>query len=436
MRCLHLLIAFAFGLAIALPAPADSSVPPNQRWAQWRGPSGQGYIEDTRVPLTWSGTENLLWKTALPGTGNSTPAVSGDRLFLTASSPKGDERHVLCIRTNGEILWKQTAARGVEPSKTHKMNGYASPSCATDGTHVYAFFGTPGLFCYDFDGKLIWKQSFGIFTADTGWGTSASPIVVDDLVIQNCDNSGAAALPKGNKPEEAAAQVLIAFDKNTGTKVWQAERNQGKGWSTPVLIPMPNGRVDLVLNGPNGVWAYDPKNGKELWHCERHKGDVKALFGEAMPVFDREKLVMLSGRPGPMMAVRLGGSADVTRTHVLWDVPRKTPRDVGSPILWKDLVYIGDKQGGISCYDAKTGTQVYHERAGSECFSASPVAVQGKLLFLNEDGATFVVEPGRQYKLAGKNTLGDGTDFRASPVVVDGRLYLRSQSHLYCIGNK
>jgi outer membrane protein assembly factor BamB len=299
---------------------------------------------------------------------------------------------------------------------------------------VYAFFGTPGLFCYDVDGKLAWKHDFGVMTTDTGWGLSASPVLFEDLVIQNCDNSGVAGLGKGVPAGNVAAQALIALDKKTGREVWRAERNQGKSFSTPLLLPMPGGRVDLVLNGPFGVWGYDPRTGKEIWHCDRHRGDGKALFGEAMPVFDREKMVVMSGRPGPMIAVRLGGTGDVTKTHILWDVVRKTPRDVGSPILWKDLLYVGDRDGNLTCHDATNGAVIYRERAGKKCFSASPIAVQDKLLFLTEDGTTVVVEPGRQFKVVARNTLADPTEFRASPVVVDGRLYLRSQSTLYCIG--
>jgi outer membrane protein assembly factor BamB len=373
----------------------------------------------------------------LPGGGNSTPIIWGDRLFLTAANANGSERYVLCLRTtDGKVLWQQTASQGVEPGKTHAWNGHASASCTTDGKHVYAFFGTPGLFCFDFEGNLVWKHHFGVFTTDTGWGTAASPFLFENLVIQNCDHSGPRALPPGRKPEEAAPMALVALDKQTGKEVWRTERNQGKGWSTPVLIPMPTGRVDLVLNGPEGVWGYDPRTGKEIWHCDRHKGDEKALFGEAMPVFDREKLVILSGRPGPMLGVRLGGNGDVTRSHVLWDVVRKVQRDVGSPILWKDLVYVGDRQGFLSCHDARTGEVVYRERVGSKCFSASPVAVQDRLLFLMDDGLTVVLEPGRQFKIVGRNSLDDGSDFRASPAIVDGRLYLRSQKNLYCIGTK
>jgi outer membrane protein assembly factor BamB len=444
-RLVPLLATGLFGLTALAPTSAESpsrlntpvSVKAIAHWAAWRGPSGQGYTQDEQVPLTWSATHNLLWQTALPGQGNSSPIVWGDRVFLTASSSDGLERWVLCVQaTDGRLLWQQLASKGVPPGKTHDWNGHASPSCTTDGTHVYAFFGTPGLFCYDFEGKLIWKHSFGLFTADTGWGIGASPFLFEDLVIQNCDNDGAAALPPGYKAEEAAPMALVALDKATGKERWRTPRNQGKGWSTPLLIPMPNGRIDLVLNGPHGVWGYDPRTGKELWHCERHKGDEKAMFGEPLPAFNQHTLFAASGRPGPMQAIRLGGVGDVTRTHVVWDVVRKSSRDVSSPILVEDWLYAADRYGFLSVHDAKTGRILFRERLGAQPFSASPVKIRGKLLFLMEDGITFVIEPGPTLKIVGRNRLSDGSEFRASPAIVAGRMYLRSQSHLYCIGEK
>ncbi len=164
-------------------------------WPQWRGPSGQGYSDDARVPLKWGEKENVLWKSKLPGAGNSSPIVWGDRVFLTAAKADGRERYVLCLRAaDGKVLWQETAAKDDAPEKKYPWNTYASPSCTTDGKHVYAFFGTTGLFCYDLDGKLVWKQSFGVFTNSMGWGIGASPFLFEDLVIQNCDNDGAAGL--------------------------------------------------------------------------------------------------------------------------------------------------------------------------------------------------------------------------------------------------
>ncbi|HWG42359.1 MAG TPA: PQQ-binding-like beta-propeller repeat protein [Gemmataceae bacterium] len=407
-------------------------------WTQWRGPSGQGYSKDTRVPLNWSETENLLWKTKLPGKGNSTPIIWGDRVFLTASSPNGKERLVLCVSTrDGKILWQRDATRDAPPEKTYSWNGYASASCVTDGKYVYAFFGTPGLFCYDFDGKLMWKHNFGVFTSAAGWGTAASPFLFEDLVIQNCDNDGSAALPKNAGEEKAAPMALVALDKKDGAVRWTTTRNQGRGFSTPRLMTMAGGRIDLVLNGPLGVWGYDPRTGKERWRCERIGGE-QARFGEPMPVSNGELLFVQSGRPGPCQAIRLPGDGNVTHSHVVWQGSRKGHRDVSSPILWNGRIYTADSRAGkLSCYDLKTGKELYNERLGGKSL-ASPIAVRGKLLFLQDNGQTVVIEPGEKYQEVRRNRLGDGKelDFGASPAVADGRLFLRSQSYLYCIGEK
>jgi outer membrane protein assembly factor BamB len=393
-----------------------------------------------RVPLAWSESTNVLWKTPLPGYGNSTPIVWGDRIFLTAANANGKERYVLCVQaSDGKLLWQKLAAVDPEPAKSHAWNRYASASCTTDGTRVYAFFGTPGLFCYDFDGKLVWKHLFGVFTSEANWGTAASPFLYQDLVIQNCDNDGAKALPAGSKAGEAAPMALVALDKTTGQERWRTQRNQGRGFSTPVLIPTPQGRLDLVLNGPLGVWGYDPATGKEVWHCNRvdKNGQDQARFGEPVPAFNRATLFAPSGRPGPFQAVRLGGNGDLGRPDLRWEVVRKGHRDVASPILWEDAVYMADNKGVLTCQDIQTGQLRYTERLGAKAL-ASPVAVRGRLLFVLDDGVTVVVEPGRQLKVAQRNKLGGGKelDFAGSPAIVAGRLYLRSQSHLYCIGEK
>jgi outer membrane protein assembly factor BamB len=435
-RCLVPACALLLGAVLASTAreEAPRARPSLAHWTHWRGPSGQGYCDDKAVPLTWSEKENVLWKTALPGGGNSSPIIHGDKVFLTAASDRGRERYVLCVRaTDGKLLWKQTAARDVPREETHGWNGYASPSCATDGTHVYAFFGTPGLFCYDLDGKRIWKHNFGIFTSAAGWGTAASPVLFEDLVIQNCDNDGG---PK------SAPEALVALDKKTGRVRWTAPRNQGRGFSTPRLMSIA-GRTDLVLNGPLGVWGYDPRTGRVRWFCKRDDPRDLHRFGEPLPVDDGRRLFILSGRTGPWQIVKMpnsrDGEGDVTATHVL-HTGRRKGRDVSSPIVWAGRVYIADREARLTCFDFESGKELYTKAIGKRAAKslASPIAVRGKLLFLLDDGTTVVIEPGPELKIVGRNRLGRGKslEFGASPAVGNGRLYLRSQSYLYCIGTK
>ena len=407
-------------------------------WPQWRGPTGQGYADDARVPLTWSEKENVLWKAKLPGTGNSSPIVWGDRVFLTAASADGRERTVLCLRTtDGKLLWQETAAKDDRPEKKHGWNTYASPSCTTDGQHVYAFFGTPGLFCYDFDGKLVWKQTFGVFTNANGWGIGASPFLFEDLVIQNCDNDGAAGLGPKEKGLTAAPMALVALDKATGKGAGGPTANMGHGFSTPILRTGTSGRKELLLNGPRGVWAYDPRSGTELWHCERPPQDDQSKFGEPLPVFSGDLIFALPGRTGTFSVLpsqrqrrcdaRMSSGRRAARAAATW--PRR--------ILWDNLIYAADRNGLLTCLDFKSGTTAFKEKLrGSVIETSSPVAVRDRLLFVLETGETVVLQPGREFKVAGRNSLSDGTEFRASPAIADGRIFLRSQSHLYCIGEK
>ncbi len=427
------------GLFLASSRTPGADTPSPPAWAHWRGPSMQGYSDDSRAPLSWSEQENILWKTKLPGTGNSTPIIWGGRVFLTTASKDGKELQVLCLKAkDGTVLWQHLAARDNSPSRTHAWNGYASPSCTTDGTYVYAFFGTPGLFCYDMEGTLVWKHAFGIFTNAAGWGTAASPFLFEDLVIQNCDNDGPKALPPRSESGSDAPMALVALNKKTGAVVWTAPRNMGRGFSTPCLIPMGHGRVDLVLNGPRSVRGYDPRTGKERWRCERFDAKDQERFGEPLPVFNSEALFVLSGRPGPCQAIRLPANGDVTRTNVLWQKTRNKHRDVASPILVDGRIFVADSKGTLSGYDFKTGDQMFDNRIDTSVGKslASPVLVRGKILWLLDNGVTVVQEPGPTFKVAARNKLGDGSavDFGASPAIAGGRLFLRSQSHLYCIG--
>jgi len=438
---MHVRLLFAVaGLLVAagLTMGAEKT---EARWSYLRGPDSQGGSDDKNVPLKWSEKENILWKTELPGGyGNASPVVWGDKIFLTTCNKDGNERHVCCVQAStGKVLWKELCSKGVPPGKTHNWNGFASATCATDGKYVFAFFGTPGLFCYDMDGKKVWDYDFGVFTSQAGWGTAASPFVYEDLVIMNCDNDGKAGLPQGSNVEKVAPMSLVALEKATGKIRWETPRNQGRGFSTPRLMTMPDGRIDLVLNGPLGVCGYDPKTGKELWTVKRTDAGDQNRFGEPIPVSDGKVLYAPSGRPGPFQAIKLGGSGDVTKTHVAWQITRKGHRDVSSQILAKDWLFAADTKGMLTCYDPKTGKELYNERlANNKKSLGSPVLVRGMMLFVLDDGETVLVEPAAEFKVVGRNVLGDGKelDFGASPAIADGKLYLRSQKHLYCIGEK
>lgn len=431
MRRLFSLLGCLVLLVLVSSTAGEEKPARDALWTHWRGPSEQGYVEDTKVPLEWGEKKNVLWKTKLPGDGHSTPIIWGDRIFLTGSNSGGSERYVFCVRrSDGKVLWEQTAAKNVSKEPTHAWHGYASASCATDGKHVYAFFGTPGVFCYDVDGKFVWKKELGAITSDAGWGTAASPYLYGDVVIVNCDNDGG----KGAAPAD-----LIALDKKTGEQKWSTPRKQGRGYGTPRLMKTTNGRVDLVLNGPLAVCGYDPKTGKELWRCVRTgKGDQQR-FGEPMPVDDGERMFVLSGRPGPCQLVKMPDKGDVTKTHVIHSEERgKGRRDVASPIVHEGRVYCVDKNSLLTVYDMKTGkelTTLPLKRGVSSM--ASPIRVQGKLLWLLDDGTTVVVEPGETPKIVGQNRLDGGKlEYGASPAVAEGKLFIRSRTHLYCIGEK
>jgi outer membrane protein assembly factor BamB len=365
--------------------------------------------------------------------------VWGDRIFLTCANANGTMRYVVCVGTDGTLRWQREIK--ADADRTHGTSSHATASCATDGKRVYAFFGTPGLFCYDLDGKLLWQHGFGIFTSETGWGVGASPVLFENLIIQNCDNDGPDYLPKVHSAKEAAPSNLVALDKESGREVWSTPRDQGRGFSTPVLISTPAGRTDLVLNGPHGVWGYDPKTGKELWHCFRHPDNERNKFGEPLPLFANGTIYTAAGREfGYLQAIKMDGEGDITKSGLAWELPRKGIRDVGSGILASDyLIYADGMHATLSAHDIKTGKQLFFEHTKVEkgkAFYASPVLLNGKVLCLRQDGRTFVLEPGPTLNIVRENVLSDGTGFSASPAIADGKMYLRSQTHLYCIGAK
>jgi len=387
-------------------------------WAQFRGPTGRGHSKANDVPLKWN-ADSVVWKKTLKGEGQSSPVNWGDKLFLTSASEDGKERYVFCLdRKNGSILWEKTI-KCAESENPHKMNSFATPTCATDGKHVVAFFGPGGLHCFDLGGKKLWSKEFGAFPGP--WGVAASPIILGDLVIQNCDREG--------------ASQLVALNVKTGESVWNTKREAKPrgGWSTPILIEH-GGKKELVLNGELGVRGYDPKTGKELWFCKAFNGR-----GSPVPDFGDGLLHVVSGKPGDTYAVKPGGNGDVTDSHMAWHTKRRGGRDLPSPAVVDGYLVVVSMSGRATCYDAKTGKVYWEEKLGVKGeFASSPLVVKGHVLFQNVyGGGTLVIKPGKRLNIVSYNSLGAEVSemFRATLAPIKGQIFARSLSTVYCIGN-
>ncbi len=383
-------------------------------WPRWRGPQQDGHSAETGLPVKWSAAD-VAWRAPLKGLGHSSPVVHRNRIFLTAAEEEGRKRLVFCVhRDDGRVLWEDVAWTGT-PEPSHQLNGWASASCVTDGERVYAFFGRGGgLFCYSIDGERLWQKELGHFEGP--WGTAACPVLVGDLVIQNCDADSNA--------------YLVAFNKRTGDEVWRVDREDFRGWSTPVLIEA-GGRPELVLNGHSAVRGYDPATGNELWSCASFNGR-----GEPTATLANGLLFLVNGLQGDCYAVRPGGNGDVTATHRVWHTGRNG-RDLPSPIVIDGVLMIaGHRNSVITGYAATSGKELWRIRVGDE-MSASPVAWNGRAFFVRTAGETLAIDP-KAGEIVATNTVKHDRDelFRASLAPSDGQVFLRSDSALYCIGER
>ena len=385
-------------------------------WSRWRGPSGQGIVAPGKYANFWSPTANVKWRTQIPGRGNSSPIVWADRIYVTTAQDNGGKLSMLALgRADGRTLWETVVPQeGVE--HVHQKNGHASATPLTDGRAIYASFGRHGLVAFDLNGKILWHRRFGVI--ENYHGPAGSPVLYKDRLFLYQDHNGTSG----------QRAFVAAFDTQTGKTLWETPRTETVGWGTPVVITA-NGRDELIVNSQRRVAAYDPATGKELW-------TVRGMTYEVIPTpAVGEGLVFASsGRAGPTFAIRPGGSGDVTSTHVAWSTPKGSPF-VPSPTVHEGLLYlINDMQSILTVYEAKTGALVYQGRLGvaqREGFSASPVVVNGEVFFTNDEGETFVVKAGREFKLLHTNTLGERT--LASPALVDGVWYWRTASSLVAI---
>ena len=383
-------------------------------WPRWRGPSGQGVASGSGYPDSWSATQGVLWKSPVPGTGNSSPIIWGDHIFVTSAYEGGRKLSLVAYRrSDGRLLWESPAPSGRTDSGAHYKNGHASSTPATDGQRVYVLFGARGLFAYDFSGKLVWQRDLG--PIDAYHGAAGSPLLYRDRIILYQD--------------QFSGSFIAAYDTKTGRELWRTRRDASVGWGTPIAIRAGN-RDEVIVNGQQYVTSYDPTSGKELWRCGGTTYEVIPT-----PVVGYGLVFCSSGRAGPTLAIRPGGSGDVTRSHLVWESPRGSPF-VPSPILYGDQIYmVNDMASIVTSLSATTGQSLWQGRLGvaqREGFSASPVAVDGKIFFTNDDGQTFVLRAGPKFELMHVNTLGE--NILASPALVDGRWYFRTQRNLLAIG--
>ena len=382
-------------------------------WPRWRGPSGQGLVSRGRVPGPVVRDRDGEMEGPGAGSGQFLADCLGRPDFLTTAHDGGQRLSVLAFRrADGAQQWETfVPSEGVESG--HRKNGHASATPVTDGERVYASFGTHGLVAIDMKGRLVWRAA--IAPLDNYHGSAGSPVLYGESVIIYHD--------------AGAASFVGAFDRKTGKPRWRIPRRETVGWGTPIVIRAGE-RDELIVSSQQRVYAYDPATGATLWTVSGNTFEVVPT-----PLVAHDLLFCSSGRAGPTLAIRPGGSGDVTATHVAWSTPRGSPF-VPSGVVVGDVLYlVNDMQSVLSAFEAKTGRLLFQDRLGEarrEGFSSSPVAVGGKVFFTNDEGETFVLEAGREFNLLHVNRLGE--PIYASPALVDGRWYFRSASSLVAIG--
>ncbi|MCS7470667.1 PQQ-binding-like beta-propeller repeat protein [Stieleria sp. ICT_E10.1] len=390
-------------------------------WPQFRGPGGQGVTSETNLPLVWSESENVAWKTELPGYGASSPIALGDRLYLTCYSGYGIDRensermedltlHVVCLTSDGTIVWDQHVQPKLPESERVRDHGYAAATPATDGEFLYVFFGKTGVLKFDLDGNQLWQADVGDQTH--GWGCGTSPVLYKNLVIVN------ASVESGS---------LVAINKNDGQEVWRADGMKAS-WNTPHLVDVGGGKQELAVSVKDKILAFDPATGAPLWNCDGIQDYVcPSIVSQDGVVY------VIGGRTSRAIAVRAGGRGDVTDTHRLWEA--KAGANVVSPVIHDGHLYwVSDRNTIAYCVRLADGEVIYAERFRGQPY-ASALVGDGKLYVVTRNGGTYVLAAKPEFEQLAHNRLDDRSTFNASPIVADGKLYLRSDKYLYCIGN-
>lgn len=393
-------------------------------WPTWRGPNYDGVASGGGYPTTWSATENVRWKTQLPGAGSSTPIVWGDRLFVTCGV---DGKNVaVCLDRDGKIVWQTPVGSKARSGKNPKATG-SNPSAVTDGKHVFVYFKSGDLACLDMEGKVVWEQNLQTeYGEDTlWWDLGTSPVLTKECVVVAVMHSG--------------PSFVAAIDKETGKLAWKQPRELGapseaaQSYTTPVVLQH-EGKELLVVLGADYVTAHDGSSGKELWRVGTLNPAGNGFFRSIASAVVQDGVVVAPyARGNTLTAVKLGGSGDVTKSHVVWT--RDLGADVPTPAALDGKIYVCGDRGQVTCLDAKTGETLSSGRAPQHrtAYSSSPVIADGKIFITREDGTTFVMSLNDDFKVLAENKL-EGEQVVATPVFVDGQIFIRTRENLYCIG--
>lgn len=398
-------------------------------WPAWRGPTGQGFCAEKHLPLVWSDKQNVKWKIKLAHQGNSTPVVWGDKIFVTQANRGGTERSLLCFaRAEGKLLWQKTVAHA-EAEQNWDQNWYCNASPGVDAERVVASFGSAGMHCFDHQGNELWKRT-DLGAWNDPFGNGASPVLYEDLAILWCGPN-----------RQMGRNFLLAVNKATGKTVWEHDESFGS-WSTP-LVAKVDGKDQLMLGQsldvkgtPQTKWGYlkgfDPKTGKELWKCQGLNS-----FNYTSPLYGNGVAVAMSGYHGSALAVKLGGSGDITKDR-LWLHSARQNQRVGSGMIVGDHVYMVDDTDNIHCYDLKTGEDLWKDvdRPGTSSTWGSMVHAEGRLYVLMRNGQTLVMAANPTFELLATNSLGGGESTNSSLAISNGDIFIRTFRHLWCIGAK
>ena len=406
-----------------------------QDWMQFMGERGSA-ASSAKIPTTWDADTNIKWKTELPGRGASSPIIVGDRIFLTCYTGYGDGteskienlvRHVLCFnRTSGDLLWKKSidnsTIKDEDPYKsfiTH--HGYATNTPVSDGKAVYVFFGKLGLFAFDLEGKELWKKQIEYTTNKTRWGSASSPILFGDNLILN-------AIEENGK--------VLSISKANGDINWEFEAETTLAYATPNLVTAANGEVELVLPIPKRVVGLNPEDGTQKWYAtNKFEGESNASV-----IIDKDIVYIYGGfRSVGSMAIRVGGTGDVTKSHVIWNT--RDTSYVSTPILKDGHLYWIDENGIAFCVKSESGEQVYKKRVPGVRggrgikFFGSMILAGDHMYAVSRRSGTFVVKATPKYELVSHNKIeGDDSEFNGTPAISGNRMFVRSNKFLYCIG--